>query len=381
MNTLYISTATVSSNRNITLTFSQDIANPGLENFTVFAKKESVTQPQILSIFLSSSNTVEITVTPLHPLTEYTVTAQSTTRKFISKDNTAILNKQSVTVFGIIETNNNIVKSNIKRQWGDNIYDLENPDGVIGKYVNITSAEIASTLYSVRQVKNESFLSRTIIDEYKTRGAGASDRLNEESAFEIIRVSTNPTDKKLSYILYKTELDSRLVSLQERRKQETVSQPASILLTLSKPIIIAWSITVTTTIAIDYNIDKYSYFIKNNGFDPASRLYQDISDYQIRLNDTFFEDNLIKIEDMVSIAINYSYKDLTIFVYPGSESVYYTKTSIREELPAISNIIDLQFNNICDGSGNPQTLGLLQVKNSNSTNLTHPAFLLSLIHI
>jgi hypothetical protein len=65
----------------------------------------------------------------------------------------------------------------------------------------------------VRQVKNENYLNFVVNDELKTRGYGPYDRLNEEAAYEILRVGLTPTNTSAALTLNFTNFPTNPVSL------------------------------------------------------------------------------------------------------------------------------------------------------------------------
>jgi len=373
MNSLSIANAIATGPRTIQITFSQAVSSAiTVANFTLFAKKETITQPTILSLSIYD-NTITLTTTPLYPLTQYTLTCFSSTIKFVSADNTSILISEQVVVVAPLSTQDSSIKKSIKNLYNNNLYDLNN--GLTGDHVNNISAQLSKTLYDLRQTKNEIFLSKVITDEYKIRGEGPSDRLNEESAYEILRVATNPTDQKYSFTLGVSNFDARWVSLQQASFSETLSPTNSLVFTLQKEILAATSITVFTNQNITYDIGKYGYYILNNQYDPNSSIYYLLAANQIQLNETFFIDNEIAISSIVSISFQYNYKNVNIFPYPGSLAVYSIRSVTRELLESLVNIVDLAHNTITDAYGNAASIAALTFASSLNPNQPHNAFL------
>ena len=79
---------------------------------------------------------------------------------------------------------------------------------------------------------------------------------------------------------------------------------------------------------------------------------------------------------MFNVTVQYQSQDLGRVIDATSVDVYTTLTSIREVLPPIENIFNLQHAPITDTNNNIPTLGGVSFLNPNSnTGSPHPAFL------
>ena len=148
-----------------------------------------------------SDNILIIGTLPMTPYAKYTVIFASTPNSpFVSEDGQDILVEQgtlnTAKMLGAEDPTNPIRDELIIGLSGanpDSFYDFTR-ETKIRTLFNDIAGKLAQALYAVRQTKNENYLSVSITDEQQTRGFGPWDRLNQEGAYEIVRVGTTITN-------------------------------------------------------------------------------------------------------------------------------------------------------------------------------------------
>ena len=101
-----------------------------------------------------------------------------------------------------------------------------------------------------------------------------------------------------------------------------------------------------------------------------------LANNQVKLNEAILQDPNFSLDNIFSITITYEYQGLGIDIDPSSVDVYTTLQSVREVLPPIINVFNLQHAPITDSSNNiPVTGGVTFLNPNSNTGAPHPAFL------
>ena len=104
-----------------------------------------------------------------------------------------------------------------------------------------------------------------------------------------------------------------------------------------------------------------------------------LANNQVQLNTQILSDPLFDINQVLNVTVQYQSQDLGRVVDATTVDVYTTLTSIREVLPPIENIFNLQHAPITDSNNNIPALGGVSFLDPNSnTGSPHPAFLTEL---
>ena len=394
MANLRIISISVSDSSTIVATFSESLnENINTSNIEIVAQTPGVPNPNVLVVNIIG-NTLTLTTQPLTPLAAYFITFASTlAQPFNSLNGDAAILNDSITntqlILGPLDSANPIQQymTNFLRE---NVYDLSSPS-IVSKYIQGLSSVISEALYDIRQVGNENYLSFTVIDEAQTRGAGAFDRLNEEGAYEVLRVGLNRTNDPVSSITPIASFPNYPVSLQATNTIDTLTVGSddkiglfnlnTFTLNLSERfIIILNSITFlySSSTSYTYSIEEYGYQILTSEYDPDFAFtYLQLSDSQIRLNDKILNDPLFSTNNIVSIQVSYQYKDTGKLIDPISLVVDTVIPSGREVLPPIENIFTLQHAPVVTNSDVIGTVGTMSFIDPNAipgSNAPHPAF-------
>ncbi len=345
------------------------------------------------------NNEILITCQPLTPFAQYTLTFFSTSSVlFTSLDNTYIVPNDNVNnvlkFYGPINPEDPF-KSSFETFFSSNIYDYTR-NTTIGKNIEILSTFLSKSVYDIRQSKNENYLSFDISNEQKTRGAGPFDRLNEEGAYEVSKVSRVLDNTNFSGSLVYDEFPSTVISLQETENQEEITLSSTydkktlnindLIITLSKtPVIKLNSLVFTyySSSTYAYPIETVGYQVKDYKYDGYAFGLLTLEDNQIKLSDKILQDSTFSLENIFKITINYSYKDLGKTIDTSTVSIYSIFTKNREVLASVSNVVNLKNSTIVKSDNSVPTLAGITFIDPNtleSLNTKHPAFKYELVY-
>lgn len=394
MANLRIVSVTVVNSTNITATFSANLNEDiGISNITVISQTPGVPNPSILGVSIVT-NTITVTTQPLIPLAAYFITFLSTTTQlFNSLNGDAVILNDGVTnrqlIIGPIETNNPI-QTYLINFFQNNVYNLES-SSMVSNYIQGLATILSDTLYDIRQAGNENYLSFLVTDELQTRGPGPFDRLDEESAYEVLRVGLNPTGYNLSNVTRVASFPNYLISLQSTNNTETLSVGSNnnagtfnintFTLNMSEQFVIILNsvVFIYGSNSYTYNVQEYGYQILDSQYDPNYAFtYLQLANNQIILNENVLNDPNFSLKNLVGVQVNYQYKDTGRVVDSTSLVIDADLPSGREVTPPIENIFALQHAPIVTSADVIGSIGDVLFINPNAipgSGTPHPAFL------
>lgn len=370
----------------------------GIGNIVIASLNVGVPNPQVLEIKIRN-NLLTITITPMVTAAPYRVTFQSTDAvPFKNVNGDAFLFEDGATnirqIFGPEETINEI-RNNLVSFLSKNIYNLQR--GTLVRFIlDAIATDLLRGRNTIRQLKSDNYLNSLITDERKVRGRGASDRLNEEGAFEVLRVGKTPTNAELSLAF---SFDSfpfdQITLLRTDVTAEKLSAGASnlpgtfenLLLTVNNG-----SVTKLNSVTINYQdgytfeypIPTYGYRINEPKYDTqfASTLLT-LADNQFLLGENVLNDpGFIRVPGGGdTITIDYEYKSLGRYVDPDTVEVTQILEAVREPTPALINEFSLDHAPIVTSGGKTATSGGVTFLDPNSATpfkTIHPAFTIEL---
>ncbi|MFA5023427.1 MAG: hypothetical protein WC523_00520 [Patescibacteria group bacterium] len=170
----------------------------GIDNVSISSTIYSVDDPDIISLSIDS-DIINITFSPLFPNIQYNLKFFSTeTVLFKSSENEIIIedgHKNSVFIVSPGETTNNIRDSIIESI--PSIYD-SGESTIIRKLISSSADQFQKVSDSIDITKSGNYLSILVEDESIIRGDGPTDKLLNQGAFEISRVSSSPSGNNIS---------------------------------------------------------------------------------------------------------------------------------------------------------------------------------------
>lgn len=396
MANLRLINVSVVSSTDISAKFSANL-NEEIDTSNVLIQSQTpgVLDPNVISASVSG-DILNIVCQPLTPLAAYFIVFQSSDESLFNSINgdavilnDGITNRQLIT--GPLDSNNP-VQQYLTNFLLNNVYNLESTS-FIYKYIQTLSTILSRSLYDIRQTKNENYLTTTITDELKTRGSGAFDRLNEESAYEVLRVGKTPTGASAPSITNISIFPSYPISLQSTNNTENLlvsltdkSSSFNIntfTINLSKRfVIIVNSVSFVYNSSLppyNYDISKYGYQILNSKYDPNFAFtYLLLSDSQIIINDAILSDPNFSTENIAYVQISYQYKDTGRVIDNSSLIVDTVLPSGREIVPPIENTFTLMHAPIVTNIDTIGSVGSVVFIDPNAlpgSNKPHPAFI------
>ena len=242
---------------------------------------------------------------------------------------------------------------------------------------------------------SDNYISEQVQDELRIRVSGATDRLANENAYKIDRVSTRPSfeGSKFKEIelseLYKDSaggsfpkdplsLQQEFVESEEITSFSEESSFKNFTITVSKKNVIALKkLTVIRSgdeadcdgnIGQDYNISLYKYSLKDNRYDQTFAFKNhSLNSSQIMISEF---GNIEKLNQNDKVIVSYLYKNLSTNVDEDTILVYNTEAIDNESVPSSSTRFFLKNAPIIDSYNEvPERGGVLFFKeNTSSTN-------------
>ena len=392
---LRILSTTINSSSSIDVAFTDALTtNLVPANVSIISQTSNVPNANVLKVSVNK-NILSIVCQPLTPYADYYLQFQSVVNSpFISINGQSKISEDGISnkvvITGPIQSDNPVMDF-LQSFYRNNIYRADDNTTIINSYLQSVAIDFAKALYDIRQVKNENYLSFTIIDELHNRGEGAFDRLYEEAAYDVFRVGFAPTNALVSTSFIFSEVPSYPITLQKQTATEIIKASSTdtigffdintLTFTLTNyPVTKVNSIvfTLTTTHPVyNYNIESLGYQLLDSRYDQDfASSYLLLENNQVKINEAILQDPNFSIDQIFSITINYEYKGLGIQVDANTVSVYTTLQSIRETLPPIINIFALQHAPITNANNNvPITGGITFTDPNSNTGSPHPAFI------
>jgi len=279
--------------------------------------------------------------------------------KFKSENGIGLINDDvSRQLYFVGISNRNPIKDSIYQVLPD-IYSLQNSN--ISNIVDAQAEQIYKAQKSVGEVLSDNYIKQTVVDELRTRAPGATDRLANENAYAVDRVSKEPTGDLLRFKSLQYNEDSAVpgnnsfpnypVSLQEEYveleevslfsennsfKNFTLSLSNKNVISVKEIIYIKPDDTEDCdgNLGTRYRLDIYKYSLAENKYDP-NFAFKNIN----------LESNQVQISEFGNIQrpgfndkflVSYVYKDLS--------------TNVDEETLQVFNIVDVPSESVPSSS-------------------------------
>jgi hypothetical protein len=358
-------------------------------NIEITSNNTSTEDPNVLKVSVKN-NKLTIKTSPLASYAPYFIKFKSSSlASFKSKNGTEFLQEDDFNnvylILGAEETSNDI-RDALVASLDESVYDPA-PGTILRDIYNMYSKSLLRARSDIRQAKNENYLSFTVSDERKVRGEGRTDRLNEEAAYNIKKISKFQSNTSFDTKISFANFPSYVISLQQTLFSEELTPGNSagnynnLLLKLSNNIIKLVSIKIkySNGNSYDYSIDNYGYFIKDSFYDDALAT----SRFELENNELLLSNDVLSDPSFVApmgndkILISYYYKAQNKIILEDTISVNQIKSVIREETPPIINLFNLQNFPVVNSSGTQETSGLIEFLNPKSNppfSAAHPAF-------
>lgn len=365
--------------------FNYPIAdNISIDNFKIEAVSGSDTDVEILSVQVDGKNAI-LNTRPHHAKAYYVLKLiDSNTVEFLSSNGIALINddiSREIYFIGIDKPNQ--IRDDIFFKV-PSIYNLQG--SVVESILNNQSLQLLQAQHDIGSLLNNNYISQTIIDEYRVRGQGATDRLSNENCYQIDRISTLPTN---SSILAKTiEIDSTNIypiclrqefieSFQIDSSTSTASFKGFLVSLPNKNIIkVSYAKLIKSddvqdcngNIGTEYNLSRFKYALLSNRYDQENAL----PNSSLEGNQILFSDfgNWERPEVGDTIIISYYYDNASISIITSSIQVYETVDVLNESIPSNSKNFSLAHGLIIDSSDQqPELYGVTFKESENSSSI------------
>lgn len=371
--------------------FSENLDNIITGQVSLSTQSLGVPVPEVLFVEVRE-DTLLITTQPLTPYNLYFLTfAKTDSHPFQSVNGSFLLEDGAtnvILILGAEDPSDPIRPVLLSYLQNNDVYDPE-PGTLIRDSINVQAKQLSRGLYDIRQTKNDNYLTYLVEDELLVRGAGPTDRLSEEGAYEVIRVGKNPTHTTLSGNLIFPEFPAGPISLQAQSANELLVAGtgagtfSGLILTLSnKPIIKVSEVIIeySSGDTLIYSIDQLGYQLNNARYDTEfASTYLLLEKNQIKLSDSLLEsEDFLPIGADDQIRITYDYKSLGRIIDQESVQVNQILTSTREVAPPILTLFTLKFAPIVTSDGEQAVFAGVEFLDPQSNppfSDTHPAFI------
>ena len=381
--------------RTFKVRFSENLAQDITKsNVRVVSEVVNVPNVEVLSVSILDDILVVNTL-PHTPFSRYKVFFESTQSvRFRSRDGRSFLIEDGrsnvMKVLGA-ENDYNPIRSELVTYVGgqQSVYDLSR-ETTVRIFLNQLSDFLTTCRADIRQAKNANYLERLITDERKVRRFGPWDRLNQEGAFEVLRVGKTPTNQTLDGVISFSNFPSDPITLQREvivNEELSLGSGSSgtyndLILTLTKT-----PVTKVTSIQIqynngdllDYDIRSLGYQIKDPKYDQTyGRRLVTLEENQIKLSDTLKDSSSFVLPGgSDKIVISYEYKLLGKIIDDNSVEIVEVIGVVRETAPALSTMFSLDYAPVVTSSDRiPESGGIEFLDPFSETPFltTHPAF-------
>lgn len=395
MENLRLISLDVADSTTIIAKFSKELnLSISTSNVSIASQLNGSPDSTILSVDIFA-DTLTITCQPLTPQTPYFIKFFSTPNtKFTSLNNDAILYEDGATNQQLIlgpTDSNNVVQTFLINYLRDNIYNVEDSSTLINNIIQAYSNVMSKTLYDIRQLKNENYLSFVVNDEQKIRGSGPFDRLNEEGAYEILRVGRTSTNTSANLTFKFDSFDDSLITLLAVSANEDLVPGFTDTIgtfNLTDFVLTASNQNVSKLTSViflysdgrnpfTYDISSLGYQIFDSKYDKDFGFsYAILKNNQFKLSTAVLEDSNFSTQNILKVNLVYEYKNLGRIINEDSVQVFTTLSVSREVLPPIINTFNLKHAPIVDSTGTIPILGGVQFVDPNALNssIPHPAF-------
>lgn len=285
----------IPSQQKIEIVFS---ASPSLflskANFSIISTFSGVSDLSILSINIDG-NTITLNTQPQFANNLYLITLLDLpTQPFESNDGIELLSDQtSRQIYFIGVEDINIVRDQMLNNLPSN-YDTGSQT-IVHDIISTIANDINTTSVTLREIKNNSFISVPVNDELYFRGTSPTDRLNNEGVFQVSRVAktitgTNAAGSKTFDPITDPNLLFEIINLRATQIKEVIPNPTTLssfdgfLITTGHNFVIKLLSLSLNSGSFEYDPKQFGYALLNNNYDRLARPASFLKNNQILLS-------------------------------------------------------------------------------------------------
>lgn len=387
-------------------------AGIGISNISIDSNISNIAPLTIKSVEISN-DVLTVNTSPQFPLVLYSVVFKSTSdQPFSSTDNDLIQEDGENNKFIFVGMEDeNVVRTQMFDDMPD-VFNVESPTPV-RNYISGLAEQFERAQHDILETGNANYITATAENEIKTRGYSATDRLSNEGAYEVIRVSKTPGNAEIygelefalergesflgasniNYVNALTyEFPSDPISLRMVSVSDEIVSNAEIInnlfekttITLSKQNIAQiHSVKLITSGGAEYlyDIPTYKYAMLSNRYDTVqSYSLQTLTNRQFKLSESAILDGYFaEPQPLDQVIVSYSYIDNGINVNKDTVEVTQLRHSNREPVSALQNVFFLNYAPVATAQDTLPTSGGIQFLDPNPSSgapysSVHPAF-------
>ncbi len=353
-------------------------------NFSISSTFSGVSDLEILSISIDE-DTITLATRPQFSDNLYIIgLLDLPTQPFEDENNVELFNAvDSRRIYFVGVQDINTVRDTMLRNLPDN-YNVDQQT-IVYDVTSTMANEVNTASVTLREIKNDNFISIPVTDELYYRGGGPADRLANEGAYKISRVAktltgTNAAGTKTFDPIADPNVPFEIINLRVMQIEETIPNEETankfdgFLLTVNKHYVTKLISVLLEPDDITYDPSKYGYALLNNSYDRLARPSAILENNQILLsaltNGAFPE----PVPGNV-LTVIYEFDNLGRRVDKSSVSLFTVQEQINERIPSSVTNFYLEFANVVGSSGETVTLNGVEFNISTINLQTHPAFL------
>lgn len=384
----------IKSATEIDITFSDNVNELlSIDNFSIESLNGSISDVTITGLSIDNA-IVSLTTRPHVPGGYYLLHLLDATDLIFSDERGRRLIDDDISrkLFFIGTDSLNPIRDNILSSFS-NIFNTEN--SLLKNIVSAQSEEFIKAQRAIGQLLSDNYISVSVTDELRTRSNSSFDRLANENAFEVLKVSKQLSGQniKKSTIDYSQESEIARHSVMPEHKislletfvsSEEVSLSTSensfngFLISLSKQNILKLiSVKLIRSsdeqdcdgnIGTEYDIEKYGYSLKDGSYDPDLCFeYSELNSNQVLLSEF---GNLVKPNIADTYIVSYIYADHRKDIIQENTIVYNIDDIENEPIPTNSVRFFLKNAPIVNDNNEPYSVGGVSFQNNeNDTSI------------
>jgi hypothetical protein len=360
----------VENSKTINLKFNKNIKSVSSSSFSIKSMDGNSEDLTVIKA-VASSSVVSITTSGQKPGYYYMLVINNDKSLVSQDDDTIVDTKIERTVFFTGFERYNPVRDSILSRLPRIFL---NDKSIIKDIVSEQAKSIYSAKRSVGELLSDNYIRESTQDEYRVRSSSPLDRLANENAFKITRVSSSETNDVLKFksIQYGEGLGDRreriqsTISLQEEDLEQIVyiRDIKENKITLSSNIIkLSSAIVHSNGNIFEYDIYNKKYSIRENKYDyDFSFKNNSFSEFDLSIDKNFLS-QFSNYNDYITIKFVSKNREIN----PASEISFYQVLDVQNEVLTIKkNYFFIKNKNITNHSGANISVGGFEFKNPNN---------------
>lgn len=357
-------------------------------NFLIMSMFSGVKDLDIISISIEQ-NTVTINVRPQFPDNLYLITLLDLPTQIFQDINGVALSTltDARNIYFVGTQDINLVRDTMLQNLPSNY--VVDQQTLVYDIIATIANELNEASIVLNEIKNDNFISIPIVDELYFRGAGPTDRLKNEGAYDVFRVaktitSTNTAGLKTFDPISDPNIPFEVINLRVMQVSELVPNGITtnnfneFLITLSNQYITKLISVVLNPGNKFYDPTKFGYSLLNNNYDRFARSSPILQNNQVLLSP--LTNNLFPEPIPGNIlSVVYEFDDIGKHIDYSSVSLFTVLQNINENVPPSVTTFFLKFANIVNNSGQQITSNGVRFQISPSDTSIHPAFIHELV--